>query len=40
MEEPRFSEEYTFYIQSDDGSRLYINNRLLIDNWDVVIWVM
>ena len=23
---------YTFYIASDDGSKLYINNQLLIDN--------
>ena len=23
---------YTFYINSDDGSKLYINNQLLIDN--------
>ncbi len=25
--------DYTFYITSDDGQRLYINNSLVIDNW-------
>lgn len=24
---------YTFYASSDDGTRLYINNQLVIDNW-------
>ena len=31
--QPRFSESYTFYTSSDDGVRLWVNNRLLIDNW-------
>jgi hypothetical protein len=31
--QPRFSETYTFYTVSDDGARLWVNNRLLIDNW-------
>lgn len=24
---------YTFYVTSDDGQRLYVNNSLVIDNW-------
>ncbi len=31
--EPRFSETYTFYTQSDDGVRLWVNGILLVDNW-------
>jgi len=31
--EPRMTETYTFYLMSDDGSRLYINNTLVVDNW-------
>jgi hypothetical protein len=30
---PRFSGDYTFYTSADDGARLYINNRVVIDNW-------
>jgi len=30
---PRFSEVYTFYTESDDGVRLWVNGQLLIDNW-------
>ena len=30
---PEFSETYTFYTQSDDGVRLWINGQLLINNW-------
>jgi hypothetical protein len=30
---PRYSETYTFYINVDDGVRLWINNQLLIDKW-------
>jgi beta-glucosidase len=30
---PPVSGTYTFSLTSDDGSRLYINNQLLIDNW-------
>src|SRR5690606_15123962 len=26
-------EEYTFYLRTEDGSRLWINSRLIIDNW-------
>ena len=31
--EPRFSETYTFYTQSDDGVRLWVNGILLVNNW-------
>jgi regulation of enolase protein 1 (concanavalin A-like superfamily) len=30
---PRYSQNYTFYTQSDDGVRLWVNGQLLIDNW-------
>ena len=30
---PLFSEEYTFYVASDDGIRLWINNQQIIDKW-------
>ncbi|MES1185826.1 MAG: PA14 domain-containing protein, partial [Myxococcales bacterium] len=30
---PTSSETYTFYTQSDDGVRLWVNGSLLIDNW-------
>lgn len=30
---PQSSETYTFYTQSDDGVRLWVNGTLLIDNW-------
>lgn len=32
--EPRYSETYKFYTRSDDGARLRINGRLLIDDWN------
>jgi hypothetical protein len=31
---PRFSENYTFFTQSDDGVRLWINGQLIIDDWN------
>jgi hypothetical protein len=31
--EPRYSGQYTFYITSDNGRRLWINNQLVIDKW-------
>ncbi|UGU14916.1 PA14 domain-containing protein [Sinomicrobium kalidii] len=31
--EPRYSGEYTFYITSDNGRRLWIDGRLVIDAW-------
>ncbi len=30
----QFSETYTFYTQSDDGIRLWVNGVKLIDNWE------
>jgi len=30
---PVYSEKYTFYTQSDDGIRLWLDDKLLIDNW-------
>ena len=32
---PAFSETYTFSTTSDDGVRLWVNGRLLIDNWTI-----
>jgi uncharacterized repeat protein (TIGR03806 family) len=31
--QPVLSDTYTFYVTSDDGARLWINDHLLIDNW-------
>lgn len=31
--EPRFSGEYTFTTLSDDGVRLWVDNKKIIDNW-------
>ncbi|MHC5053865.1 MAG: PA14 domain-containing protein [Planctomycetota bacterium] len=31
--EPLFSEEYTFHTLSDDGVRLWVGGRKLVDNW-------
>ena len=28
-----YNSDYTFYIISDDGVRLFINNKMIIDNW-------
>lgn len=30
---PQFTQTYTFYTQSNDGVRLWVNGQLLIDNW-------
>lgn len=30
---PPYSETYTFHTLSDDGVRLFVDNRLVIDNW-------
>src|SRR5206468_1880792 len=29
----QYTDTYTFYTQSDDGVRLYVNNQLIIDNF-------
>lgn len=31
--QPKYSETYTFYTDSDDGVRVWVNNQLIIDNW-------
>lgn len=31
--EPKFTEKYTFFITSDNGRRLWIDNQLIIDKW-------
>ncbi|HEX4265646.1 MAG TPA: chitobiase/beta-hexosaminidase C-terminal domain-containing protein [Verrucomicrobiae bacterium] len=31
--QPQFTEPYTFYTTANAGVRLYVNGRLLIDNW-------
>src|SRR5438445_13570361 len=31
--QPLFSETYTFYTQSDDGVRLWVNGVQLVNNW-------
>lgn len=31
--QPLFSETYTFYVVSDDGIRLWVNDQLIIDQW-------
>ena len=31
---PRYSEEYTFYVDADDGVRLWINDVQLVERWD------
>ncbi len=32
--QPEFSEDYTFYTETHDGVRLWVNNQLLIDDWN------
>jgi len=31
--EPKFSEAYTFYTFSNDGVRLWVDGKLIVDNW-------
>ncbi|MBC7487050.1 MAG: T9SS type A sorting domain-containing protein [Cytophagaceae bacterium] len=31
--QPMYSGEYTFYVNSDNGRRLWINNQLIVDKW-------
>lgn len=33
--EARFAETYRFYLPSDDGARLWIDDRLVFDNWGI-----
>lgn len=30
---PRYTETYTFHVQADDGVRLWVDGKLLIDSW-------
>jgi subtilisin family serine protease len=30
---PQYSQLYTFFLYSDDGSRVYINNQLVVNHW-------
>src|SRR6476619_7496964 len=30
---PRYTETYTFYVNSDDGVRVWLNGVLILDNW-------
>ena len=32
---PRYSETYTFYTQSNDGVRLWVDGKLLINDWTI-----
>ncbi|MCX6080616.1 MAG: PA14 domain-containing protein [Chloroflexi bacterium] len=31
---PRFSENYTFFVSSDGGARLFVDGQLIIDQWN------
>ncbi len=31
--QPRYSQAYTFFTDTDDGARLWVNGQLLVDNW-------
>jgi hypothetical protein len=31
--QPQFSETYTFYTTTDDGTRLWVNGQLVVDRW-------
>jgi hypothetical protein len=31
--QPKYSGEWTFHMQGDDGVRLYVNNQLVVDHW-------
>ncbi|MBA4283898.1 MAG: hypothetical protein C0432_06370 [Candidatus Puniceispirillum sp.] len=31
--QPKYSGEYTFYVTSNNGRRLWVNNQLIIDGW-------
>lgn len=33
MVTPRFTEQYTFYTQTDDGARLFVNGKQLVNKW-------
>jgi hypothetical protein len=31
---PRYTEQYTFYADADDGVRLWVDNAQLVDRWE------
>lgn len=31
---PNFTDTYTFYMASDDGVRIWVNNQLILDKWE------
>ena len=31
--QPQFTEQYTFVVPADDGVRLWVNGKLVIDKW-------
>lgn len=31
--EPKYSEDFTFYVRSNDGARLWVDGKLIIDRW-------
>ena len=31
--QPQYTQTYTFYTFADDGTRLWVNNKLLVDHW-------
>jgi len=33
MVQPLYSQAYTFYTTTDDGTRLWVNGQLLVDKW-------
>lgn len=35
---PKYSENYTFSTQTDDGVRLWVNGKQIIDNWNVGVF--
>ena len=32
--QPRYSDTYTFYTSTEEGIRLWVNNQLIVDNWN------
>jgi hypothetical protein len=33
---PAYSQIYTFFVEHDDGARLWVNNQLIIDQWGTI----
>ena len=34
--EPEFSETYTFHLETDNGCRLWVNGKLIVEKWDTM----